>query len=453
MRMQNGSALAIVIFTALSRVTDAQSGTPAAISGTVFDSLSRKPLTGAVVQLSGADSATAQLWYTAKSDSTGKFRLTDLRPGKYLAGFFHPTLDSLGVEMRGNLVEIRSGEQTIPMGGPTASTLMRTLCPDSLRASGLVVGHVRDQETDDAIVGALVLATWGRAIQVDRHFQLETESRSVRTGTNGWFVECGVPVDGSASILAARGSDTTGAIDLQFGADSVVRMDLFVASNTRGAAARLTGRIIDEHGVPLPGRVRLNGDTREVVASADGVFSMEGLPSGTRSLDFRAIGYEPMTVAVRLSNEKTVVRDVTLRRHVVLPTVTTLASQIAERLSLFEQHKRRSAGGFFLKPDSLAGYPAAVRDLRQYVGGLPGVTITKDGSILMRRPTTYMSSLTPYVSCVPRIFYNGKEFGTPGSDDEIIGVEVYTRENQIPSVYPLPINRPCGLIVIWTKPR
>jgi len=453
MRMQNGSALTIVIFAALSRVVDAQSGNRASVNGTVFDSLSRKPLVGAVVQFSGADSTTAQLWYTARSDSTGKFRLTELRPGKYLAGFFHPTLDSLGVEMRGNLIEIRSGEQAVPMGGPTASTLVRTLCADSLRSSGLVVGHVRDQDTDDAIAGALVLASWGRAIQVNRRFELQTESRSVRTGTDGWFVECGVPVDASASILAVSGSDTTGAIDLHFGADSVVRMDLFISSNARGAAARLTGRIVDEHGVPLPGRVRLNGDSREVVAGADGVFSMEGLPAGTRSVDFRAIGYEPLTLAMRLSNEKTVVRDVTLTRHVVLPTVTTLASQTAERLTLFEQHKRRSAGGFFLKPDSLDGYPRAVRDLRQYVGGLPGVTITKDGSILMRRPTTYMTSLTPYVACAPRIFYNGKEFGTPGSDDEIIGVEVYTRENQIPSVYPLPINRPCGLIVIWTKPH
>jgi hypothetical protein len=74
----------------------------------------------------------------------------------------------------------------------------------------------------------------------------------------------------------------------------------------------------------------------------------------------------------------------------------------------------------------------------------------------MQRRNTYMGA--PTVPCTPQMFLNGaKALLTFGELDEMIdpddllGVEVYTRETQIPGIYSLPINQPCGLISIWTR--
>ncbi|HZF67765.1 MAG TPA: carboxypeptidase-like regulatory domain-containing protein, partial [Gemmatirosa sp.] len=68
------------------------------LRGIVWDSLANAPLAGAVVQVaSAADPSNA---FTVQSDSLGEYRLRGLVPGRYLAGFFHRTLDVLGMEAR-----------------------------------------------------------------------------------------------------------------------------------------------------------------------------------------------------------------------------------------------------------------------------------------------------------------------------------------------------------------
>jgi len=69
----------------------------AAVSGVVRDSIARMPLAGAMVQLVAADGL-ASFIRTAVSDSLGRFTLGDVPDGRFTLGFFHPMLDSLGVE-------------------------------------------------------------------------------------------------------------------------------------------------------------------------------------------------------------------------------------------------------------------------------------------------------------------------------------------------------------------
>src|SRR5690349_7243393 len=68
-----------------------------AVSGVVRDSISREPLAGAVVQLVSADGV-AREGKTVMSDSAGRFTIADVAEGRYALGFFHPMLDSLGLE-------------------------------------------------------------------------------------------------------------------------------------------------------------------------------------------------------------------------------------------------------------------------------------------------------------------------------------------------------------------
>src|SRR5687768_8460338 len=70
---------------------------PSTVSGVVHDSIARAPLVGAIVQLVRADSL-ARLSRTTTSDSLGRFAFVGVPAGRYMLGFFHQMLDSLGVE-------------------------------------------------------------------------------------------------------------------------------------------------------------------------------------------------------------------------------------------------------------------------------------------------------------------------------------------------------------------
>ena len=71
----------------------------ARLSGVVHDSIAGAPLPGAFVQLVAVDSVD-NFGRTERSDSLGRFAFTQLRAGRYVLGFFHPMLDSLGLEFR-----------------------------------------------------------------------------------------------------------------------------------------------------------------------------------------------------------------------------------------------------------------------------------------------------------------------------------------------------------------
>ena len=82
----------------------ADSTRPLPVGGIVTDSVAGAPLAGATVQL--ASEVDRTITHTSVSDSTGRWRVPAVKPGRYLAGFFHPTLDALGIEPPVILVQI-----------------------------------------------------------------------------------------------------------------------------------------------------------------------------------------------------------------------------------------------------------------------------------------------------------------------------------------------------------
>ena len=69
----------------------------ATVSGIVTDSISGVALPGAVVQLVAAEGL-ARSARTGYSDWLGRFSFAAVPSGRYTIGFFHPMLDSLGVD-------------------------------------------------------------------------------------------------------------------------------------------------------------------------------------------------------------------------------------------------------------------------------------------------------------------------------------------------------------------
>ena len=68
-----------------------------AISGVVYDSIARRPLPGALVQVVAVEGA-RHFSNSTITDSLGRYRLSNVPGGRFMLGFLHPLLDSLGIE-------------------------------------------------------------------------------------------------------------------------------------------------------------------------------------------------------------------------------------------------------------------------------------------------------------------------------------------------------------------
>src|SRR6185503_6030987 len=109
----------------------------ASISGVVRDSVAKLPLVGAIVQLAAAGNITS-FSASAISDSLGRFALNDVPDGRYMLGFLHPMLDSLGMELP--LVEVFvTGHRPVraDLGIPSPARLRAAICGNRIvRDSG-----------------------------------------------------------------------------------------------------------------------------------------------------------------------------------------------------------------------------------------------------------------------------------------------------------------------------
>src|SRR5438034_11453535 len=103
MRIRLQRFLCLLFVPLLARPVTAQSSDSVSrpsvttVTGIVHDSISRIPLSGATVQLVAADRA-RRFARTTISDSLGRYTLDSVPAGRYSIGFFHPVLESLGIE-------------------------------------------------------------------------------------------------------------------------------------------------------------------------------------------------------------------------------------------------------------------------------------------------------------------------------------------------------------------
>ena len=424
------------------------------ISGSVYDSVHGRPLPNALIQFARVDTLGPATMIGARSDASGRYRLDAIAPGKYLVGFYHPVLDSLGVEPRGNTVQLIRDGQVVELAGPSAATLNELLCADSSRSHSPLLGHLHTETSETAIAGASVTATWSSARMVGGQFAIEDGVQQATTRQDGSFTLCGLPNGPQISIVASNGADSAAVLPVHLDKGVVTTLDLSLESGPLRHTARLTGRVLDRLDQPLHANAHVDRG-REFQTDPDGRFAIDSLGAGSHTLFVRAIGVEPHEQLIDVASGATRDVEIHLTRAVSLPAMVVTANKNAERRAIFEEHKHASSSGYFLTPPHLQGYESAPLELRSYVGGLPGVTILKNGQIAMRRPNTNFDRMHPYVYCFPRVFINGKEFPDAelNDDSNVIGIEVYTRETQIPSIYRIPINQPCGLIVLWLGAR
>src|SRR6266702_8891810 len=127
-----------------------------AVRGVVYDSLiTSRPLEGAEVWIESTNRM-------ARSDASGRFVLTALAPGRYVLTFYHPMLDSAGVSVPPDSVDVVAGDSnTVALATPSPTQAHHLLCPrDPLRSTGSLVGVVHNAADGRPMAAATISAHW-----------------------------------------------------------------------------------------------------------------------------------------------------------------------------------------------------------------------------------------------------------------------------------------------------
>lgn len=454
-------------------------GAQATVAGTVYDSLGRRPLAGAMVQIVSAGESTQPRTHTATSDSLGRFSVAGVLPGSYIAGFFHFALDSIGVELAPRRLDVPSAVRSVrlDLAIPGARSMARAFCGSAALGDSVsaVFGRLYDADSGRPVENGRVTMFW---VELSIGQGGVTRSRPVvngRTGADGAFVFCGAPGGGLVGLLGIRGADTSGTVEIELPGGSSVRRDLYVARVTtsmsadtivlgdgtrttvvsvqRRGSASLTGSVKTSDGRPLPSaRIQVAESGLDAISDANGRFLLTNAPGGSQRVEIRAIGYYPETRSVDLVAGRRATVDVTLSTlRSVLDTVKVFASRVySTDRSGFERRRRASAAGrFFDQNDVLRLRPT---DITRLLDRVPGVTRGwgMDAPILMR-------SASGGGYCQPAVYIDGMRLTELTASDiamwvrpeELAGMEVYSRGGHVPAEYTRLDG--CGTIVLWTQ--
>lgn len=452
----------------------AQQPAAVVVSGVVHDSMARAPLRGAEVQLLAEGAAGARLRSTF-TDSAGRFRFDAVAPGTYLAGIFHPRLDTLGIDVPPTRIDVpATGMTALALGVPSRTTVLRAICPagavhDSTTA---ISGYVRDAATREPRADASVALNWSELTVGSGGLARAYPGAVLRTGADGRFVACNAPPSVELTLRAAYGSDTSGLIMLAIEPRGLIARDLFVGpahrvmpagmrdsmlaeSAPRAGDARLAGVVRSMTGAVVPGaRVTVWGTPEEVTTGAEGQFSLAGLPAGTQTMDVRAIGFRPALVPVDLLVGDAAANRVAVtleRTPPMLDTARVLATfDYALARTGFAERRRMASGQFIDRATIERRNPIATTDLLSLVNGIRVWPLPQGHGVLMQN---FIGE-----PCIPDLYIDkvvysggGMEIDQLTSPESIAGIEVYTRGPQMPLEFTPTTSGGCGAIVIWTR--
>jgi hypothetical protein len=433
---------------ALPAVADAQPRL-VTIYGIAFDSLRNEPLDQAFITIVGQPRS-------AVSDSRGRFRFDSIAPGTYVLAMQHEVLDSLGLSGASARWTIVDGTEEVRVSVPSFRTFWRSVCGGEppARDTGFVYGTVRQPDGRTPVRGATVTVSWmdlvNRGTAQEPDIIQRRYARDAESDADGGYGICGIPRDVIASIQANTDSTMTGVVDLASGTTLVRRRDLVLgAAEAPGApTGNVTGLVSDSAGIPQAGvRVAIDA-VPEVRTDSAGRFTVLGVPTGTRQVEFIAVGRVPYTTSVDVVAGETVSISARLKRVTALDVVRVIGSAETQR-RVRELEERRRGGMGYVRDSS--DFPQFGTPLALYAT-LPGLQVVPGRGA--RRFLVTMPSMGGG-RCVATIFLDGirqpdQEILSSLLNDEIAAVEVYPRTSTVPTLFQSGYSA-CGVVAVWTK--
>jgi Carboxypeptidase regulatory-like domain/CarboxypepD_reg-like domain len=432
--------------------TPAKTG-KAQISGVVVDSLDGKYLSDADVVIEGVNT-------TLHTDSLGSFRADSLPPGDYQVGVFHPLLDTLGTAIATRRFHVGPDSTSyVVLAVPSAATLVRKVCtarPTDMGASA-VIGHVVDPETLQPVAHAEVSIAW-TDILISKEAGFRRTPRLVHDSTDGAgaFHICGIPNSLQATIKARHGNGETAEIPITIG-DRPIELaarDLLLSS---GDSVRKTGKASATGVISLDGaatgagsRVELLGTDIVAMTNDKGEFTLQNLPSGSRVLVARHLGYGAEMAAVDLSSRETKHVSMKLAKFVAVMDpvlVTARRSAALDKIGFGERSK--TALGYFLGPDRIARMHAVeVTDILRQVPGLR-LSYGQFGPVVSSSRSATGGCVQYFLDDMPFVEMNPGDLNQFVNGGEIVAAEVY-QPGETPGRF-MRASNACVTIALWTR--
>jgi hypothetical protein len=465
------SCLAMLL--GLTSVTQAQQS--ARIEGTVIDSVHAKAAAGVPVLLTRLAPEPATFRSTT-TDGKGRFHFDTLVAGRYTIAFATPYLDSLSVSLPPQEVVVTDGQTaSVGFATPSGATLRAAACPgiDLSRASGAIVGHVKDADSDAPLPGAQVAVGWTE-LSVDGALHPVATQRGgiVKADSLGQYRLCGVPTDSWLMVQVQNGGRAGSVLTLTVDADGgVLVRDLSLsaesarslasldsaaagASNDTRAktlltgTATLTGIVRDAAGHPLPEvQVRIRDAAGSARTDSSGRFVLGNQPAGSQLAEARHVGYLLGQTPVELRSGRSTDVDVSLKRIVSLDSIRVVAQR--SWYPDFEARRKEGFGRFLDEAAIEKLHPMEASEI--FRDRMPGFQVTGEG-LESKLWTTHgkfdLSNLGQNL-CEVNVVVDGIQHQNINLLDPLnIGaVEAYPG----PPGAPPQFDSACGVVVIWTK--
>lgn len=457
-------------FAATLACVTALAASPAAaqtpVVGTAYDSVAAAPLAGAVVQL--ADERDPARTFGATADSLGRYRIDAVPPGRYVAGLIHPSLDLLGLDATLGVVTVRADSlQRLDLAVPNGARTRAAVCGAPVGAdAGVLVGQVRDADSDAPLNDARVVLSWREiAIGGGQGGRVEQRRAQVDVRPGGYFALCGVPTDDQLFADADAPGHRAAHLAVRAAPAGVTRRDfaLGAAGAAANAGAAVSGTVRRPDGRPAAGAsvLVLGLDARATTDDA-GRFALGGLPAGTYAVEARALGFQPATAVVALSPRRAASADVALGARVTtLETVRVLGagSRTLRAQQEFLSRMEHGAAGRFVTPPQIAKMTLLYAS--DVFHQMPGVEVLDRGAVGAARggASRQVWMLARGSRCSPDVYLDGVRVQDGGLDfdalvspSRIMAVEVYRTRANVPAEYAPTADRDCGVILVWSKP-
>jgi len=439
----------------------------AAVSGTVYDSVSREQLRGAQVQF--VDAATKARIYSAQADSMGRYHIDSLPAGKYIAGFFHPSVDVLGIQSPLRAVTVAPGAtNVVDMGIPGAAKVLTTLCGAKAAkdSTAALAGIVRDAGSGEPVSGATVIVKWLEMLLRNKQLISQERTVPVKTDADGGYRMCGLPSHDTLYAQVAMNGLQSGGVMLDLASGQIARRDfalgdsasvhLVVLDSTSEATreetavlrgtASLTGIALGLQHQPLEGaRIVVRGTGLGAVTGSDGRFMITDLPAGTFSVEARSIGLEPQLIPLDFApGGRKAIQIILDSKLPELSRVVVIGNIPKPRLDLveFERRRKTGVGHFYVATDLALRQAASLSDLFASTIGLRVMPTQTGHSIFMRD------------GCPASVYLDGIKMleAWETVDDippnQVAGIEIYKGTLEEPARYN---GNGCGVILIWRK--
>ncbi len=438
------------------------------VSGFVLDSMTNQPLAGAVVLLSGSSNSVT-------TDAGGRFRfeLDSAASGTYSIGFFHPSLDSLGVTPPPRQIQVQAGgENFVELAVPSARTISYALCPDTSLTDGrgLVTGIVRDAANDQPLDSVRVVLMWTGMSVGNSSVTKVPRAVSVLTDDRGTYHACGVPVGIKVTAQARTRTQRSGWIEVNVPDGGIGTRNFLIGTRPPATVAArqsadtgartavplgtavLTGTITATNGTPLEGaQILLLGTNLGGRADHNGNFRLGGLPGGTQSIEVRQIGYAPRRYAVDLLPDKTSKIEAVLEERAVVLEAVEVAGKKGSGIPGFDQRKKSGFGTYITRDDIEKRGALRTTDLFRTI---PGVQVQWTGSgytIQMARSSAGYCPVQYYIDGSPFLSTGGDDMDQIVQPQDIQAIEVYKGPSETPAEFQGGGSAACGTIVIWTR--